>query len=38
MTAVVVWVDVPESDWGDFRSRRAVDMSSYIFVLSVSSI
>ena len=23
------WVDVPYSDWGDFRRRRAVDM--YIF-------
>ena len=25
---LVVWVDVPYSDWGDFRRRRAVDISS----------
>ena len=37
MIAVVGWVDVPDSDWGDFRRRRAVDISSYICVLSVSS-
>ena len=23
------WVDVPYSDWGDFRRRRAVDISSF---------
>ena len=22
------WADVPDSDWGDFRRRRAVDISS----------
>ena len=22
-------VDVPDSDWGDFRRRRAVDISSF---------
>ena len=21
------WVDVPDKDWGDFRGRRAVDIS-----------
>ena len=28
---MVGWVDVPYSDWGDFRRRRAVDISSYIY-------
>ena len=23
---MVGWVDVPDSDWGDFRRRRAVDI------------
>ena len=27
---MVRWVDVPYSDWGDFRRRRAVDISSLI--------
>ena len=27
---MVGWVDVPYSDWGDFRRRRAVDISSLI--------
>ena len=26
---VVGWVDVPDSNWGDFRRRRAIDISSY---------
>ena len=26
------WVDVAYSDWGDFRRRRAVDISSYLLV------
>ena len=26
---VVAWVDVPDSDRGDFRRRRAVDISSF---------
>ena len=26
--AMVGWADVPDSDWGDFRRRRAVDISS----------
>ena len=26
---MVGWGDVPDSDWGDFRRRRAVDISSY---------
>ena len=28
---LVGWADVPGSDWGDFRRRRAVDISSLIF-------
>ena len=24
------WVDVPYSDWGDFKRRRAIDISSYL--------
>ena len=27
---LVGWVDVPYSDWGDFRRRRAVDISSFL--------
>ena len=27
--AMVGWVDVPDSEWGDFRRRRAVDISSF---------
>ena len=27
---MVGWVDVLYSDWGDFRSRRAVDKPSFI--------
>ena len=27
---MVGWVDVPYSDWGDFKRRRAVDISSYM--------
>ena len=26
---MVGWADVPDSDWSDFRRRRAVDISSY---------
>ena len=26
---VVGWADVPDSDWGDLRRRRAVDISSF---------
>ena len=29
VTMGVGWVDVPYSDWGDFRRRRAVDISSF---------
>ena len=29
VTTMVGWVDVPYSDWGDFRRWRAVDISSY---------
>ena len=25
---MVGWVDVPYSDWGDFRRRRGIDTSS----------
>ena len=25
---MIRWADVPDSDWGDFRRRRAVDISS----------
>ena len=27
---MVGWADVPDSDWGDFRCRRAVDISSSV--------
>ena len=30
---VVRWADVPHSDCGDFRRRRAVDISSYSTVI-----
>ena len=26
---MVEWLDVPDSDWGDFRCRHAIDISSY---------
>ena len=32
---MVGWVDVPYSDWGDFRRRRAVDISSCICVYTM---
>ena len=32
---MVGWVDVPYSDWGDFRRRRAVDISSYLSMLGL---
>ena len=28
---MVGWADVPDSDRGDFRRRRAVDISSYVW-------
>ena len=28
---IVRWVDVPDNDQGDFRRRRAVDISSLFF-------
>ena len=28
IVTMVGWADVPDSDWGDFRRRRAVDISS----------
>ena len=30
---MVGWVDVPYSDWGDFRRQRAVDISSFRSVI-----
>ena len=30
---MVEWADVPDSDWGDFRRRRAVDISRLIFIM-----
>ena len=35
--ALVGWVDVPYSDWGDFRRRRAVDISSCFWSVSASA-
>ena len=26
------WVDVPHSDWGDFRRRRVIDISSWLML------
>ena len=34
---VVAWADVPDSDRGDFRRRRAVDITSFSLVLSLGS-
>ena len=32
LTSVIMlgWADVPDSDWGDFTCRRAVDISSFV--------
>ena len=30
IVTMVGWADVPDSDWGDFRRRRAVDISSFV--------
>ena len=30
---LVGWVDVPYSDWGDFRPQCAVEISSYSFYI-----
>ena len=32
---MVGWVDVPDSDRGDFRRRRALDISSCLYCLSI---
>ena len=32
---VVAWADVPDSDWGDFRRRRAVDISSFVWFVFI---
>ena len=29
------WVDVPYSDWGDFKRRHAVDISSYYMIVVI---
>ena len=29
---MVGWADVTDSDWGDFRRRRAVDVSSFVYI------
>ena len=34
---MVGWVDVPHSDWGDFRRRRVVDISSFLIKFSLVS-
>ena len=31
---MVGWADVPDSDWGDFRRRRAVDISNCFYILN----
>ena len=33
---MVGWVDVPYSDWGDFKHRRAVDISSLILMRDIN--
>ena len=30
IVTMVGWADVPDSDWGDFRRQRAVDISSFL--------
>ena len=35
VTVVVGWVDVPYSDWSDFRRRRAIDISSLAMTLPI---
>ena len=32
---MVGWVDVPYGDWGDFKRRRAVDISSFPLIFCV---
>ena len=32
---MVGWADVPDSDWNDFRSQRAVDLSCLLKALQV---
>ena len=32
---MVGWADVPDSDWGDFRRRHAVDISSFTMTLAL---
>ena len=34
---MVGWMDVPYSDWGDFRRRRAVDISGLFVNLPYNS-
>ena len=35
---VVGWEDVPDSDWGDFRRRRAVDISNFFSCIMQQSL
>ena len=35
---MVGWVDVQYSDWGDFRRRRAVDISSLLHELDLEPV
>ena len=32
---MVGWADVPDSDWGDIRRRRAVDISSFQIIFGL---
>ena len=40
LTSVTVagWTDVQDSNWGDFRRRRAIDISSYSLIFMCSTI
>ena len=31
---MVGWADEPDSDWGDIKRRRAVDISSFVLILA----
>ena len=35
---MVGWMDVPYSDWGYFRRRRAVDISNYYYYYYFNSL
>ena len=36
--AMLVWVNIPDSDWGDFRRRHAVDISSLVCIHSYNRV